>query len=236
MAAGTCLTAQRAVSGEYAVMELCSSSSVNKWDFIMTWLMILLDSFVWQIVWVRMNEKINVLICFILFNRVFADFCFVSHLWISKLWYYKKFQSLVILQVFNIYGHVTYLHEANFNGKYFWGVLTRYLTILSQVGIYLEFHSFKYCKNGTGQNHKLKTLCVCEIWGFFKKLEFMRFPELWQCVILWVVSSILVKHAASASNLKMEIAQSWDSGNHLHDYMVLQPRGMWVLCLHLIYY
>jgi hypothetical protein len=36
MAAGTCLTAQRAVSGEYAVMELCSISANNKWDFVVT--------------------------------------------------------------------------------------------------------------------------------------------------------------------------------------------------------
>ncbi|PNF43408.1 Polypeptide N-acetylgalactosaminyltransferase 35A [Cryptotermes secundus] len=36
MAAGTCLTAQRAVSGEYAVMELCSLSANNKWDFVVT--------------------------------------------------------------------------------------------------------------------------------------------------------------------------------------------------------
>ncbi|GFG31907.1 hypothetical protein Cfor_11963, partial [Coptotermes formosanus] len=34
MAAGTCLTAQKAVSGEYAVMELCSASATNKWDFL----------------------------------------------------------------------------------------------------------------------------------------------------------------------------------------------------------
>jgi hypothetical protein len=36
MAAGTCLTAQRPVSGEYAVMELCSISANNKWDFVVT--------------------------------------------------------------------------------------------------------------------------------------------------------------------------------------------------------
>jgi hypothetical protein len=36
MAAGTCLTAQKAVSGEYAVMELCSISANNKWDFVVT--------------------------------------------------------------------------------------------------------------------------------------------------------------------------------------------------------
>lgn len=42
MAAGTCLTAQRAVLGEYAVMELCSISANNKWDFVVTWYMVLL--------------------------------------------------------------------------------------------------------------------------------------------------------------------------------------------------
>ena len=36
MAAGTCLTAQKAVAGEYAVMELCSLSAANKWDFLVT--------------------------------------------------------------------------------------------------------------------------------------------------------------------------------------------------------
>jgi len=36
MAAGTCLTAQKAVSGEYVVMELCSVSAANKWDFLLT--------------------------------------------------------------------------------------------------------------------------------------------------------------------------------------------------------
>ena len=35
MAAGTCLTTQKAVSGEHAVMELCSVSAANKWDFVL---------------------------------------------------------------------------------------------------------------------------------------------------------------------------------------------------------
>ncbi|XP_069690847.1 polypeptide N-acetylgalactosaminyltransferase 35A-like isoform X2 [Periplaneta americana] len=36
MAAGTCLSAQKAAPGEYAVMELCSTSVLNKWDLVVT--------------------------------------------------------------------------------------------------------------------------------------------------------------------------------------------------------
>ncbi|KAJ9582078.1 hypothetical protein L9F63_003580, partial [Diploptera punctata] len=34
MAAGMCLSAQKAALGEYAVMELCSTSTLNKWDLV----------------------------------------------------------------------------------------------------------------------------------------------------------------------------------------------------------
>jgi hypothetical protein len=44
------------VSGEYAVMELCSISANNKWDFVVTWLIVtLVDIFVW-VVYIRIRK------------------------------------------------------------------------------------------------------------------------------------------------------------------------------------